>query len=241
MINCLIVDDEEHAIKNLLYCVEKTPFLHLAGSTTNPLEALEIVNTQNIDLIFLDIQMPELSGLDFIKAIRNKSRVILTTAYSEFALDGFELDVVDYLLKPIALPRFLKAVQKVNDIIGHSSIGDTNADHSPSDNFFFVKSEVKGKMIKINFDDIEFIESLKNYVAIHYNGKKILALQSLKDIDGKLPQNKFIRIHRSFIIPLNGIIGIEGNVVGLKNTSSEIPIGETYKSAFIDRMKNTII
>jgi DNA-binding LytR/AlgR family response regulator len=240
MINCLIVDDEEHAIKNLLHCIEKTPFLNLVASTTNPLEGLHIVNTQNVDLIFLDIQMPEISGLDFIKAINHKSKVILTTAYSEFALKGYELDVIDYLLKPITLPRFLQAVQKATNIIDSSTIKNDSQASTQSE-FFFVKSEVKGKLIKINFDDIDFIESQKNYVAIHYNGKKILALQSLKDIDEKLPINKFIRVHRSFIVALNKIVGIEGSFVKLKNINAEILLGETYKAGFIDRMKNTII
>ena len=111
MINCLIVDDEQHAIDILTHYISQTPFLHLAGSNTNPIEALQVVATQPIDLVFLDIQMPELSGIDFVKAIQGKTKVILTTAYSEFALEGYELDVVDYLLKPIRLPRFLTAVQ----------------------------------------------------------------------------------------------------------------------------------
>lgn len=241
MISCLIVDDESHAIKNLLYCVEKTPLLHVVKATTNPLEALEIVRTQDIDLIFLDIQMPDITGLDFIKAIKHKSRVILTTAYSEFALDGFDLDVIDYLLKPIALPRFLQAMEKVKDIVSKKAEILPAARDSIVDDFFFVKTEVKGKMLKIDFAAIDFIENLKNYVAIHYSGKKILALQSMKEIDSRLPQTRFMRVHRSFIIPLENITGIEGNMIRLKNVAKEILIGETYKTAFLERMKGTII
>lgn len=241
MINCLIVDDESHAINNLLYCVEKTPWLHVVGSTTSPLEALEIANTQDIDLIFLDIQMPEITGLDFIRMIKNKCRVILTTAYSDYALDGFDLNVVDYLLKPVTLPRFLQAVKKVKEIMGARE--DTNAIETDltTQSYFFVKTEVKGKMFKIDFADIDYIENLKNYVAIHYKGRKVLALQSMKEMDSRLPSAKFMRVHRSFIIPLEKIIGIEGNIVRLQNVDKEVLIGETYKEAFFDRMKDTII
>lgn len=241
MIDCIIVDDELHAINTIQTYVEKVPYLHLVAALTNPLQAIEIINTQKIDLVFLDVQMPEISGIDFIKAINGKTQIILVTAYSNYALDGFDLNVVDYLLKPVIFSRFLQAVQKVAGVIPADAAKNTNAVTAAPDDFFFVKSEVKGKMVKINFDDIEYIESLKNYVAIYYNGKKILALQSLKDIDDKLPQNKFIRVHRSFIIPLSRIAGIEGNIVRLKNVSAEILIGETYKAHFIDRMKNAII
>jgi two-component system LytT family response regulator len=145
MINCIIVDDEQHAIDILEIYVGQTPSLQLAGTTTNPIEALQIIASQKIDLIFLDIHMPELSGIDFIKAINGKVKVILTTAYSEFALESYELDVVDYLLKPIRLPRFLQAVQKaageLNEHIPHSSA-------ETGDDYIFVKTESKGKLLK---------------------------------------------------------------------------------------------
>lgn len=241
MITCLIVDDESHAVKNLLYCVEKVPSLHLVAATTDPLEALSIVQTQNIDLIFLDIQMPDITGLDFIRTIKERSRVILTTAYSEFALDGFDLDVIDYLLKPITLPRFLQALEKAKEVIGAKAALESLVPEPVTSDFFFVKTEVKGKMLKIDFADIDFIENLKNYVAIHYNGRKILALQSMKEVDSRLPKSRFMRVHRSFIIPLANITGIEGNTIRLKNVDREVLIGETYKAAFLERMKGTII
>ena len=241
MINCLIVDDEEHAIKNLVHHVNEVPFLNLIASTTNPLKALELVNSQKIDLIFLDIQMPELSGIELIKTIKGRARVILTTAYSEFAIEGFELDVVDYLLKPVAFPRFLQAAQKVLNIIT-SFNSETGANiENTEEGFFFVKSEIKGKMLKVNFKEIDYVESLKNYVAIHYNGKKVLALQSLKDIEDRLPSKYFVRIHRSYIVALNRIAGVEGNMVALKNIKAELLLGETYKASFFERMKDKII
>src|SRR5262249_37920958 len=146
-----------------------TPFLQLAAATTHPIEALEIVNSQKIDLLFVDIQMPEISGLDLIKTIQGKSRIILTTAYSEFATGGFELEVVDYLLKPISLPRFLKAVHRALNLITSSQVAAASEDESLGDDYFFVKTEFKGKMLKINLKDIDYIEGMKNYVAIHHN------------------------------------------------------------------------
>src|SRR6185503_7615786 len=140
MINCIVVDDEPHAIEILDHYVKQTPHLHLVASFTNPIEALQLLGQQKIDLVFLDIQMPEISGIDFIKAIHGKSKVILTTAYSEFALEGYELDVVDYLLKPVRLPRFLASVQKAVQMINA-----THESQEAEDDYIFVKTESKGK------------------------------------------------------------------------------------------------
>src|SRR5215211_7449418 len=200
MINCLIVDDEQHAIDILVHYVKQTPYLNLAASTTNPIEALQIVGTQKLELVFLDIQMPELSGIDFIKAINGKAKIILTTAYSEFALESYELDVVDYLLKPIRLPRFLAAVQKAVQQI--NAANETSQENS-EDDYIFVKTESKGKLLKINLADIDFIEGMKNYVAIHCGDKKTLAYTSMKELEEKLSGKQFIRVHKSFIIPIS--------------------------------------
>ena len=153
--------------------------------TTNPIEALQIVATQQIDLVFLDIHMPELSGIDFIKAINGKSKVILTTAYSEFALEGYELDVVDYLLKPIRLPAFLGAVQKAAKALKEKEVEDIE------DDYIFVKTESKGKLLKINLADIDYIEGMKNYVAIHSGGSKIMVYTAMKEIEDRLPAKAF--------------------------------------------------
>jgi two-component SAPR family response regulator len=149
MINCIIVDDEPHAIEVLDHYVKQTPHLHLVASFTNPIEALQLLGQQKIDLVFLDIQMPEITGIDFIKAIQGKSKVILTTAYSEFALEGYDLYVVDYLLKPIRLPRFLAAVQKaVEQLMLVNEI--PSQPEAIEDDYIFVKTESKGKLLKIN-------------------------------------------------------------------------------------------
>lgn len=240
MINCIIVDDEQHAIDILVHYVNQTPYLHLVGSSTNPIEALDMVGTQKVDLVFLDIQMPELSGIDFIKAINGKAKVILTTAYSEFALESYELDVVDYLLKPIRLPRFLSAVQKAVKEI-ESVHAEKHTISSSEDDYIFVKTESKGKLLKINLDEIDFIEGMKNYVAVHVNGKKILVYTSMKDLEEKLSEKKFIRVHKSFIIPIARITGIEGNMVRLKNVTDEVLIGENYKAALMEIIRNKMI
>src|SRR5580692_764742 len=184
MIKCLIVDDEQHAIDILLHYVKQTPFLHLVKATTNPVEALELINAQKIDLIFLDIQMPEISGLDFVRAISGKARVILITAYSEFATDGFDLEVVDYLLKPVSLPRFLKAVQRALNIFTLSA--PVQREDAVEDDYIFVKTEFKGRMLKVNLSEIHYIEGMKNYVAIHHNDQKTIALLNMKDLEDRL-------------------------------------------------------
>jgi two-component system, LytTR family, response regulator len=239
MINCIIVDDEPHAIEVLDHYVKQTPHLHLVASFTNPIEALQLLGQQKVDLVFLDIQMPEISGIDFIRAIHGKSKVILTTAYSEFALEGYELYVVDYLLKPIRLPRFLTAVQKAVEQI---NAGNESSSYEKSeDDYIFVKTESKGKLLKINLADIDFIESMKNYVAIHRSGQKTLVYTSMKELEERLPKKQFIRVHKSFIIPISRITGIEGNLVRLKNVNSEILIGENYKAELMEIIKGKMI
>jgi len=239
MINCIIVDDEQHAIDILVHYVKQTPHLNLIATSTNPIEALQIVTTQKIDLIFLDIQMPELSGMDLIKAINRKAKVILTTAYSEFALESYELDVVDYLLKPIRLPRFLQAVQKAVKELEEHDENHTTAE--TEDDYIFVKTESKGKLLKINLDEIDYIEGMKNYVAIFCAGKKTLVYTSMKDLEERLSKKQFIRVHKSFIIPIAKITGIEGNLLRLKNVTAEILIGDNYKADLMEIIRNKMI
>jgi two-component system LytT family response regulator len=240
MINCIIVDDEQHAIEILEHYVKQTPHLHLVASFINPIEALQLVSKEQIDLVFLDIQMPELSGIDFIKAIHGKSKVILTTAYSEFALEGYELYVVDYLLKPIRLPRFLSAVQKVVELIGNKK-EVVAPQELTEDDYIFVKTESKGKLLKINLADIDYIEGMKNYVAIHRGGQKTLVYTSMKELEERLSKRLFIRVHKSFIIPISRITGIEGNLLRLKNSTAEILIGENYKAELMEIIRGKMI
>jgi DNA-binding LytR/AlgR family response regulator len=221
--------------------VRQIPDLQLLASFTNPLEALQFLNKTQADLLFLDIQMPEVSGLDLIRAIPNRTKTILTTAYSEFVTEGFELEVTDYLLKPVPFPRFLKAVQRVQQTMTNSSAKDSVDTGEQGDDYFFVKTELKGKILKINFREIDYIEGEKNYVAIYHVGIKTMALLNMKDLEDRLPGRYFMRIHRSFIIPLGKIVAIEGNTVVLRGIKEKIMLGDTYRAAFLERMKGKIM
>ncbi|TGE26170.1 response regulator transcription factor [Hymenobacter aquaticus] len=239
MISCLIVDDEQGAIDILKTFIDKTPFLTLAGSTSNPLEALGIVQAQAIDLIFLDIHMPQISGLDFMRLLDGKSRVILTTAYSEFALDGFELNALDYLLKPISFERFLKAAQKALNTSMDSTARWQSAEKE--DDYIFVKTESKGKMTKVNFDEIVFVEGMKNYVSINTTEDRIITLLNIKDLEDRLPPKNFMRVHKSYIVSLNKIKALDGNQILFKDMKAYVPLGETYRTAFFEALQEKVM
>lgn len=238
MINYIVIDDEEHAIDVITHYMGQLPTFQLKGTYTSPLEALEMVHTQELDLIFLDIHMPELSGIDFIHAVQGKSNIILTTAYPEFAIKGFDLGVVDYLVKPISLSRFLQAMGKAMRIIGP---------HSPAVSepieldYFMVKTESKGKMIKINIEDIEYVEAMKNYVSFYHKGVQTLALLTMKDVEERLPPKYFVRVQKSFIVSIKNIVCVNGNQIELKNIDRKIALGETYKAHFLTLLKEKLL
>lgn len=238
MIHCLIVDDEQHALDILTHYVHQAPQLHLEACFSNPIEALEYIQRKRVDLIFLDIHMPELSGIDLVRTIQGKCRVILTTAYPEYALEGYELHVIDYLLKPIRLPRFLAAVQKAAVQI---QVTREQPPDTAENDFIFVKTESKGKLLKIELAEIDYIEGMKNYVAIHSGGKKTLVNTTLKNLEGHLPGERFMRVHKSFIIPLQRMLGIEGNLLRLRGVAQPIAIGENYKAAIIALVQHKLI
>jgi two-component system, LytTR family, response regulator len=229
MIKCIIVDDELHGLNLLKKHMAQVSFLSLEFATTNPLEAINKIITEKIDLVFLDIHMPQMSGLEFIQTINGKSKVILCTAYAEYALEGFEHNVVDYLLKPISFPRFLRAAQKAMNIIEQ----EKPTDMGTADDFIFVKTEQKGKMVKINFAEVHYIESLGNYVRFVSPASKIVALFTMKEVQSILPQHRFVRVHNSFIVNLDWVTGIEGNELIIKNNAQKIPIGITYKDTVL--------
>lgn len=227
MLNCIIVDDEQHSIDVLEHYVTQSGQLRLIASTTNPLEALDLVNQQPVDLMFLDVHMPELSGLDVIKTIAGRCRVILTTAYQEYAIAGYDLGVVDYLLKPISHARFLQAIQKVSD--DSYKVAEATGRYQ---NYIYVKTGLKNNVIRIDYNDIEYIESLKNYAAIFHAGKKTVAYLSMKDLEVTLPAERFLRIHKSYIVALPRIARVEGNEVELIGNKTRINIGDSYKTRF---------
>jgi len=229
MINCIIIDDEQHAIDLLCEHVKQVQYLNLIATTTDPVKGLELIANLENGLVFLDVQMPNITGIELLKLIKDDVRVILTTAYSEYALEGFEHAVVDYLLKPIAFPRFLKAVNRL--WIPKKS----NQFLSEADNYLFIKTEQKGKLLKIDHRLIILIEGLSNYVQIHLvDQPKITAYLKLKDLSEQLCDKGFYRIHKSFLISLRFLTAIEGNTVRLLNAQSPVPIGETYKEAFFE-------
>jgi len=239
MLQCMIVDDERSSLDVLALFVTKVPFLELVCRTTNPFEGITAINEGRIDLVFLDINMPDMNGIEFIKTIQGKCKVILTTASPEHAIEGYQLDVVDYLLKPISLPRFIQAVQKAQNMISQQ-ITPKN-DTYVEDDHIYVKTESKGKLLKIYFSEISYIESVKNYVAIHHGSEKTLVLIAMKDLEEILPTPAFKRIHRSFIISTKKIRSIEANAVYLKGMELAIPFGEAFKTDFFEQIKTRLI
>ena len=238
MIKCIIIDDEQHAIDVLTHYIKKIPQLQLLATATNPLEGIDLVNRHKPALVLLDIQMDEMNGIDVMKTIGDKTKVIFCTAYSEFASTAFDLEAVDYLMKPVPFPRFLKAIHRaMNQILDESAIEPAAI---PND-YIFVKTEQKAKLLKINFDDIDYIEGQKNYVAFHRGKDKTLALLNMKDLEERLPRSQFIRVHKSYIVPFNNITALEGNTLVLKNRQERISIGDSYKDSLSERLKTNLM
>ncbi len=227
-INCIIVDDEPASREILEKYIADCPVLNLAGICKNAFEANDFINNHDINLIFLDINMPRLSGMKFYKSLAKPPYVIFTTAYTEFAVEGFEVNAVDYLLKPYPFERFLKAVNKAIDIINNK-----NHELNKSD-FILLRSDKKIHRIIIN--DISYLEAIGDYVKVHSDNKYILVHDTFQNLLSQLSENQFIRVHKSFAISINKFELIEGNMVKISNKS--IPIGHTYRNEFINLIKN---
>lgn len=229
MLKCLIIDDEPLAVKLLKDYAAKIPDLEVVMAGTDVFAGLQLTQNGEADLIFLDIQMPELTGIQFMKVLNGKCKVILTTAYEEYALQAFDHDVVDYLLKPFSLERFMTAVQKARERIGQSQPATGVA----KPDYIFVKSEYR--IIRIELKDILYFESLRDYVAIHtISAGKILTLQSLRSFEEALDGKDFLRIHKSYIIAIDKISSIERKRVVIQETY--LPVGETYLENFWKRL-----
>lgn len=224
-LNCLIVDDEPLARNLLSDYTKKIPSLNLVATCEGPLQAIEILKTTSVDLLLLDIQMPDITGIGLLKVLPQKPLVIFTTAYSEYALDGYELDVVDYLLKPISFERFLKAINKVHARRAPNSSADVSVNRL--DDFIFVKDGTK--LVKIMVNDILFVEGLKDYVTIHTTTQKVVSLQRLKSMEEQLPGFLFVRIHNSYIVSLRAVTMIHKNEVQIGQAF--LPVGETFKKS----------
>ncbi len=227
---CIIVDDEPPATRILENYIGKVSFLEKVGVFNDSLKALEFLNAQSVDVIFLDIQMPQLTGLQLSKIISKDIKVIFTTAYPDFALEGFELNAVDYLLKPISFERFYQAVSKLNT---ESKI-EVSSNNDNSSDFIFVKTDGKNKFQKLFLNDILYVESLQNYVCIHTLRQQIITHSSLKNVLESLPEKDFIQIHKSYVIALKQIESTDSFSVFIN--AKELPIGATFKDAFFERI-----
>jgi DNA-binding LytR/AlgR family response regulator len=239
-IQCIIVDDEPLAQRVIEKFLEDLNNFQVVSKCNNAFEAMDAINQHSVDLMFLDINMPKLSGMSFLKTLKNPPLVIITTAYSEYAIEGYELDVVDYLKKPFSFERFFKAVQKVqerlkkveqNSSIAQAQIEERTVEVSQelsTANFIFVKANKKN--YKVDIDDIFFIEALGDYIKIHTSSVVLVTYQSMKKIESVLPSNIFVRIHKSYIVSVNKIKSVEGNMVEIKN--EKLSIGNSYKQQF---------
>ncbi|WP_456460825.1 LytR/AlgR family response regulator transcription factor [Lutibacter sp.] len=233
-IQCIVVDDEPIAREILENHLQKIDAITVVATCKNAIEAFNEINANKIDLIFLDINMPEISGLSFAKAINKNIKVIFTTAYREYALDGFNLQAVDYLLKPISFERLLQAVNKFLGENTSFKVKNTSAILQDKSNFIFVRSD--RKMIKIDFCEINYIESFSDYIKIHLSDKTIITRETITNIEAKLPRDNFMRIHRSFIVSLAKITLFTNEFIEIKNKA--IPISRSYKKEVLLRLES---
>ena len=228
-LNCLIVDDEALARKGLEKYIKEIDFLELKGVCKNAMEANTIIKEQAIDLLFLDIEMPMLSGIDFLKSLRHSLKVIFTTAYSQYAIESFEFDVLDYLVKPISFERFLQAANKAHRIISENSPSPTIAANKEEEKFIFVKTDKQ--LVKLFLDDILLVESMQNYIRIHTAKQSYLTLVPLKKVFDILPREMFIQVHKSYVISMTKVEAIIGNQILIGE--HKIPIGRNLKEAVL--------
>jgi DNA-binding LytR/AlgR family response regulator len=233
-LRCLLIDDEPPALRVLARYIDAIHGLEIAGECRNAIEALDVLHQKTVDVIFLDIKMPHLIGTDFLRNLSHPPKVIFVTAYREYAVEGFELDAVDYLVKPVSFERFFKAIAKLNRLSGQETLALPDEDAPKAAAFIYLK--VDGHMKKIFVHEIEYIESLKDYVKIFMaGGKFFLVKQSISAMENLLSEHKFLRVHRSYMVSFDKISAYNG--VSLKLTGQEIPIGRLYKQAVMDRLQ----
>jgi DNA-binding LytR/AlgR family response regulator len=236
-ISCIAVDDEPFALQQMKAYIEKTPFLELVRDFNDPTEAITFLSENKVDLIFMDIQMPDISGMSIIKSLENSPFVIFTTAFSEYAVEGFKVSAVDYLLKPITYSDFLMAANKAKariELMSRKPVDEQN-----TKNFLFVKSDYK--TIRIEFGELKYIEGMSEYVKIFANDPKpVITLASMKSLEEQLPADNFMRVHRSFIVNLDKITAIERNRIIISN-QTYIPVGEQYKDRFQEFVRTNFL
>jgi DNA-binding LytR/AlgR family response regulator len=230
LFTCIIIDDEPPAIRILEKFVTQLKGLELIASSSNGLNGLELIQQHQPDIVFLDIQMPDLTGIQLSKLIAHETNIIFTTAYAQFAVEGFQLNAVDYLLKPIAFPRFIEAIEKVKK----KKTSKKEPTNITNEDYFFVKTDGKNKFRKVKLTDILYAESIKNYVIIHTESEQLVTYNTLKNIQESLPDTRFIKIHKSYIIALNKIEKTDNYEVWING--KDLPLGDTYRSDFFKQI-----
>lgn len=228
--NCMVVDDEPVARKGLVEYISEIEFLELVAQCESPVKAASILNAQSVDLMFLDIQMPRLSGIDFLKTLQHPPLTILTTAFSEYALEGYTLDVVDYLVKPITFERFLKATQKAHELF--SLKRTTGRSRAAEQDHFFVKCD--SKIEKLFYHEVLYIEALQNYAIIHTHDRKLITYLTMTSLENQLPGEQFLKVHKSYIVSVAAVKAIEGNELLIRDT--RIPISRTLKDHVVQQI-----
>jgi two-component system, LytTR family, response regulator len=229
-LRCIIIDDEPIARQGLKEYMQDAGFLQLAGEFDNPLKAADLLMREKIDLLFLDIQMPKMTGMEFLKTLSHPPMVIFTTAYPQYAVEGFEWNAIDYLLKPFSFERFWKAVTKARNM--QDAIAQPAAAVNPQPDYFYIKSD--NKLVKIAYDDILFVEALQNYVAVYTTGKKYITYLTFHSVSEHLPATRFIRTHKSYIVAAGKVESIEGNEITIG--SHHIPISRTEREAVLQQL-----
>ncbi|HYF30736.1 MAG TPA: LytTR family DNA-binding domain-containing protein [Chitinophagaceae bacterium] len=232
ILNCIIIDDEPLARKGLKEYIADVDFLNLVGEFDNPLKATQALTTQQVHLLFLDIHMPKISGIDFLKTLQHPPLVVLTTAFPQYALEGFDLSVLDYLLKPISFDRFFKAVLKARDHHQSRHAAPHAVQEAPKDDYIFIKAD--NKLVKLAYNEIVFVEALQNYVAIHTHDKKHITYLTFKSIEESLPAEQFIKVHKSYLVAVSKIGSIEGNEIIADG--HHIPISRNLKEEVMEKL-----
>jgi len=234
MLRCLVVDDDPLAVQVVLNCIANTPFLMAAGSFTDPVAAAESLRTQPVDLLFLDVEMPLLSGIELLRTLQHPPLVVLVTSSKDYAVQAFEQAVVDYLVKPVSYARFLQAAQKVLETAQHQARAGADAIQAAAPDAAFTFVKVDNKLVRVAFDEVRYVEALGDYVHVVTNHSKLIVYSTMKAVEEKFPAQRFVRVHRSFIVNLHRIQALEDNAVVVEG--KHIAVGQTYLRDVLQRL-----
>jgi two-component system, LytTR family, response regulator len=228
-LTCIVVDDEQYAIDVLEHFIKDTPGIKLLKTFTNSPEALDWALNNLVQLVFLDISMPKLNGIEFAKQVKGKTMVILCSAHSEYGVESYNHNVIDYMLKPVEYPRFLTAIQKAKEYFGKTAV-------APELDFIMLSSEGRNRMVKVNYDDIYYIASAKNYLNFHLRDQVIKTIMTFKEAESKLPRNRFLRVHNSYMVVVDKIKHLDNYNITLQHSETAIPIGPSYRDVVFEQL-----